>query len=400
MTELAELRNKFCLYIEESGSSNVFYNDTIPDELKLDKEVFIHLAKHNKHNGIKIPVELSGDTELAKKMIAINALWFEKFNKDVQDDKEICLLAIRTSKNGEIFTKFPSKMKKNKKVVLEAVKKDVANYAASSKTKDIREDNEIIEATLAKDGRALILMPESVKDHIQFVSIAMTWNPLAIEFASDRLKNNLEVAEQFINSVSYKDDATRRLSLDGFYQFSTEVRSNHDFISDAINVHGLYLIAASDELKADLELVNRALDNLKGKENETVTLYSNIDVALRTNKELTLKAVTTNGRALESASYRLRDDIEVVRVALKSNPLAYEFISTRLQDNTELLSMAVSSTKSSYASHIVSSSSQRLKDLIAEQNPKEALNKILLKEKIENESKRKENEVKEKIEKI
>lgn len=106
--------------------------------------------------------------------------------------------------------------------------------------------------------------------------------------------------------------------------------NDKEFITELLNVNGLYLKYASRWLKSNVETVSLAV-RLNGLALEFV------DEPLKDNKEIVLLAVNSNGIALKFASPGLSLDKEVVLTALKSNKEAFAFIGNKLKNDEDIL---------------------------------------------------------------
>jgi hypothetical protein len=106
--------------------------------------------------------------------------------------------------------------------------------------------------------------------------------------------------------------------------------NDKEFITELLNVNGLYLKYASRWLKSNVETVSLAV-RLNGLALEFV------DEPLKDNKEIVLLAVNSNGIALKFASQGLSLDKEVVLTALKSNKEAFAFIGNKLKNDEDIL---------------------------------------------------------------
>lgn len=115
-------------------------------------------------------------------------------------------------------------------------------------------------------------------------------------------------------------------------------------------IHGTYLLATSNILKDDYEIVMAAVssDNYGAIEHASKRLLDNEDIilsALKKNKKalfyasdrikddekIVLRAVAVNGYSLKFASARLRDKEDVVIAAIKRHAKSCRYMSERLQ---------------------------------------------------------------------
>ena len=102
----------------------------------------------------------------------------------------------------------------------------------------------------------------------------------------------------------------------------------------AIEQSGLALAFASDELRADHDVVRGALE-MDGYALQYVS------DELKSDQNFVMVAVTENGLALEFASDGLKEQVDVVLAAVKQDGLALEFASEGLKDKMDVVLAAV-----------------------------------------------------------
>ena len=136
------------------------------------------------------------------------------------------------------------------------------------------------------------------------VMTAIIQNPIALEFASDTLKNDKEVV---MNSVS-------KVGWTACYA-SEKLRADKELFLAGVQIDGQILYYASKELRDDEEVVLQAVRN-KG----LILKYASR--RLRNNKEIILAAISQDKRAKEYIdSEELKQDEDVQKIL---NPPAAE----------------------------------------------------------------------------
>ncbi len=60
------------------------------------------------------------------------------------------------------------------------------------------------------------------------------------------------------------------------------------------------------------------------------------------NREYVLNAVRKNGKLLDLADEKFKDDEEIAKIAVDNNPEALEFVSDRLKGNRDIVYNSVS----------------------------------------------------------
>lgn len=220
------------------------------------------------------------------------------------------------------------------------------------------ESKEQLQKMERKRAKALEIVQRSAKvlaclpahqDDEEIVWAAVSSDPAAIEWASDRLKSDRKIAEF---CVSRSGQSLAKLPA-GF-------RSNRDLVLLAVKQDGCALRYAMEALRVDEEIVTTAV-NQKGMS----LLFA--DEIWRTNREMVLRAVRNDGRvllmdelehfrndeevvetavrecglALHCASSTLRANWHVVRLAVEQNGCAIVFADSNLQSNVHLVACAI-----------------------------------------------------------
>jgi hypothetical protein len=136
--------------------------------------------------------------------------------------------------------------------------------------------------------------PKKLLDNFEFMLKLIEIDPNALDFASNKLKNNYKI------------------------------------IHTAIKQKGslIYTINLSAELKMNREIVLAAVT-----ENEAVFNDISIFDKFKSDREIILAAVRKNGSILEIASKNLQSDPEIVHSAIKNNPKAFKYANKKLRYN-------------------------------------------------------------------
>lgn len=92
------------------------------------------------------------------------------------------------------------------------------------------------------------------------------------------------------------------------------------------------------------EEIYKAIDQVRFKNDFS---YASLSRSHRSNKEITLKAVSRVGMNLAFASKELRNDIDVVLNVVQNYGFAIEHVSDRLKNDLEVVFAAVSKSSSS-----------------------------------------------------
>ncbi|KAG2379643.1 hypothetical protein C9374_006760 [Naegleria lovaniensis] len=189
-------------------------------------------------------------------------------------------------------------------------------------------------------------------DDNHIVEVAVSRSGADLQFASERLKNDMTIVMTAVTQDG--------MSLQ---HASREMRNTKWVVLKAVQQNGLAYQYASDSLKNDLDIISAALRNslevfqfipttpsstysyanimkLILTENQNITkqpLLKNISEATsRNNRRVVMGHVITNGMNLEFASDQLKKDKAVVLTAIRENPLAFQFAAEELKLDKEL----------------------------------------------------------------
>lgn len=112
-------------------------------------------------------------------------------------DKSKAIFAIQSDEDfsNSSFNLF----RKNKEVVLEAVKKNGMSLKFASK--ELQNDQEIVIEAVKQNGLSLKYLPNYYKNNIEIVLLAMQQNPTAWLFSSENIKK-LDTYENSINTLT------------------------------------------------------------------------------------------------------------------------------------------------------------------------------------------------------
>jgi hypothetical protein len=199
----------------------------------------------------------------------------EYVSENLKNDKELILAAV--SKNGGVLQYASDKCKDDKEIVLAAVSN--AGWALEYASEELKTDKTVAIAAISNQGSALEFVSDDLKSDKEVVLIALLEDASPLEYASDDLKKDREVIEAAIKnddclayllndnlSSEQKQCLEEGFSLEDFdeeYQGGVDGKvawmKDKNFLSEAIKVDAHVLKHASEELRADGELVLAAI---------------------------------------------------------------------------------------------------------------------------------------------
>ena len=196
--------------------------------------------------------------------------------------------------------------------------------------KTIADDEVEVRRIVEHCGRSLKFASERLQDDRETVMLAARENPVALLYASERLRNDANFIYEIM--VTWKKGAET-------FRFASErLRDDAQLAHVAVAMESEALSYASDRLRDDALFVRTAMQQ---KQDVFVLYYAS--ERLRSDKEIALAAVQQDGFALSLVSGGLHDDTELMRTAIKTDERALEFGSERLRDDPDIILLAVAS---------------------------------------------------------
>jgi hypothetical protein len=179
------------------------------------------------------------------------------------------------------------------------------------------------------------------KDPEFFVNISSIPKDILLDY----LKNNptkfkslcYRLKDKFKND---KDFFVYKL-VDDPSQFKDFTNYTKDDLKIYLSISGVCIYWTGQEYKSDRELVLIAVkSNGEALEFVNSSFYS--------DKEVVLTAVSSYGRALSFADEELKDDFEIVMEAVRNNGTAVKFASKRLKQNPKICLAAIEQSRAAY----------------------------------------------------
>ena len=221
------------------------------------------------------------------------------FQSDLLREKEFVMEVYATANSrgknlgNSSLDEISTELKKDKDIVLLAVKNNGSNYKHSSKARSIREDEEIIKTAIAGDWSMYHQIPEKFQERKDIVLLTVGREPCmlghiqlyrddrdvlmtavqkagrTLRFASERLKNDRElcltavlndsnalefVPEKFIEDIEFSIQANQSQNKGDFLQFCGSLRYDSAFAEMAIesNYRNYEYASYKDRLREDI----------------------------------------------------------------------------------------------------------------------------------------------------
>lgn len=221
----------------------------------------------------------------------------------------------------------------------------------------------------AKYGCPLEYVPEVFRDDEEIVTIAISEDPNALQFASERLKSSREFILEAIDINPYNlihastellnDKNLIRNALSGspgwlvyaiyvpeckrlfcdeerlhgneiFEHLNDDLKSDREFILEIVKLRSFALINVREDLKNDREIILAALS-------DSGAIIQYLSPEFQDDEEIVILALKKNGYFLRYASDRLKSNKDIVLLAIKNDPKSIEYAATEFLDDTEII---------------------------------------------------------------
>lgn len=210
----------------------------------------------------------------------------------------------------------------DKDIILLAVGANGKNIYFASQ--ELKEDKDVILTALKSNGFILGNLSKKWCDVDDVVLTALGNNGESFEYASERLKGNVE----FVNNALKSKTSTKILEY-----VSEEIKNNETIVKKAILINEDSIKYASDKIRNNKTIgsmvVKRCGDSFEGLGDKLKDDEGLLKIAIK----------TSYSRAFRYASNRLKDNKEIVKYAMLFNAYSLQFASNRLQHDIELLRM-------------------------------------------------------------
>jgi hypothetical protein len=211
---------------------------------------------------------------------------------------------------------------------------------------ELKNDLNFIKILLKNNGNALAFLSNEHTNNKELVLIAVKYAlGGAIRFASEELQNNREFIIRCLESNKYvfrflspsfrsdKEIVTVAITSTGGKSLeyaAIELQNDEEFIISLVSINAKILKFVSENLQGNRPFLIEVVNN-----NGLALKY--IDENLKANRNIVLAAVRNNGLALQFAPEELKSDEDIVYEAAYQNGKALKFASEELRNNREFL---------------------------------------------------------------
>jgi hypothetical protein len=192
--------------------------------------------------------------------------------------------------------------------------------------------NEVLEE-VSKDGMQLINASIDLKDHLDICMAAVSQNWAALQFCSERLRDDFNFCLKVLEVGGCRDVFIGNSSAWNF--ISERLRNESQFVLEAMQYGGLTNIQIPEHLLCETYFMEHAV-----RRNGSVIIYA--CPAIQHNRRIVLEAAKNNGFFLSNDSFsQFLNDKEVALEACCSNTATIKYISDELKKEISFIAEVV-----------------------------------------------------------
>ena len=286
------------------------------DKFPNDKEIALIAVNNDGTNLEHVAPNLRDDEDVVLAALDNNVYSFKYASNRLKDDKNMILTAINAS--GTNFKYASDRLKNDKEVVLAAIRNCI--YALKYASNNLKKDKEVLLESVRKNGMTIVYALAEVRSDLNYKDVAIEaikQNEKVFLYLKDPLKSDPEI----ISYLSEKILARREKE-----------------ILDNARVEERLQDSVEREKALAREKVKNNLEKIKAIQ---VVRYNGLALKnfpeLNNDEEVVEAAVRANGRALEFASERLKDNERIALLAVSEDIRAFDFVSPRLKADPAFL---------------------------------------------------------------
>ena len=278
--------------------------------INIDDEIYNNIISLDYYNLVLLCIEQS------------HFALIEYVSEYLKNDYTIILTAVKSNAYNLVYAS--NDMKNNYDIVLAAVIQDYNMFTFASKDMNVYD---IVLEVVNQNGNMLKYVSDEMKNNYNIVFAAIKNKSLAIEYASENMKNEL-----------YQEAENRR----GGYKYLDLERS----ITDTYDCTLMFVKDDGRTLKHVLECFKNNYDIVLAAVNNDGISLQYASYIMRSNYDIVLAAVKNNGHALKFASNDMKNNYDIVLATIKNNWRALQHASNDIKDNYDIALAAYNINKS------------------------------------------------------
>jgi tetratricopeptide (TPR) repeat protein len=243
----------------------------------------------------------------------------ESTNKDTIITNDEQALSLIKNTNGAYWHLIDAKLKSNRNF-LHAAARDCEQVWQYAEYEMYKQDKQFMLHAVTIQGSHLQYASQELKNNVDLVLAAVNNNYTALRFASHAIKSNpdiiLELVKQKAHILEYADSS---------------IKGNYDLVLEAVKQNGSCIIHASTALQKNKAIIQASIKQLGGGLHHNPNIQNNYDYMLEVVKQ--------NVSIL--AQSKFKDDEQMAVEVIKHNAQAFKYLSRRLKSNPRIVSLAV-----------------------------------------------------------
>lgn len=264
--------------------------------------------------------------------------YFSMYADSIGKDKSFVLDVIEGCQrlNGDFLSELSTELKKDKDVVLAAVRKNGANYAHSSKANAIRNDLDIIKAAITSYPEAIKDIPFKFKLMKEIAMITVSGSGVELD-SLDFFQDDREVV---MAAVKNHGEALNYASI--------RLRNDREVSSVAVKSKSSAMKYVPEHFLSDLSFCLQALECKSG-----FVFLKYCDIELRCDKSFVQMAIEHLPQNYAYASRSLKMDRDIYEPLIKVDGAEhFKLLPYELRNKPEIVSMAIEKAKQTYDSDV------------------------------------------------
>lgn len=318
-----------------------------------DKDGLLKDIKKNPAVFAETTDAFKGDKDVVYQAVSRNGMMLEHASSEMRNDKEIFLAAVRKHHKAVAFAS-------------EDLRKTLHELAMGTEEEYMGYDYKVVSNAVNRNGLALEFATDEWKDDKNLALVAVAKHAEALQFVSERLRNDVEVVQAAIRNNNEVVMAVKKLPyVLEFTPFqnsapikknglvlefaSQDVKENKDVVLEAIRKSPPALRFASTGIRKTINECGLGMEEWRGNDREAVLVAVNqrghaleyASIELQGNPDIVLAAVRNRWSALQFASESTRNDKEIILTAIVQDGQALQYASKLLQNDPEVVLAAL-----------------------------------------------------------
>lgn len=328
----AELRRDpeiVCAAVASKGSAIQYCSD----RFKSDR-VVVEIAVRSCGRALQwCDRKFRSDPELVRTAVEQCDYELQEVSDDYRNDKDLVSTALKVGVAPVfILDGVSESLKGDRELIMTGIERWGADSFAYA-SEELRNDREYVMAVVQKTGEALRFASEELQADREVVSKAVAQFGPALEYAAQRWRGDREIAAAALRAPNDGCACVHSGSAHGcphaaaLGAVSKELQGDRNFVLEAVSTSGLNMQYASPELRADREIVRKALQS--GTKHWTPFILKHASEELRGDREIARDSISKNSRSFYFVSEELQMDPDIVALAWETVETDEDFLLWR-----------------------------------------------------------------------